>query len=165
MTESCCLQALWPVCHFNYSWQADSIAINIHLTPSHHKISRPASLGSPTLYWADKQMLKVIFQKYWCYINWDTAHFFLFRHEPQIFTKELHVLEKHLFLWGVFLHLAVRGIIPQESLFHQWTTQACGGPNKHLAEFLLFCDFKETDSPFLPASSLLTYLLLAYIFA
>lgn len=44
VTGNCCLRALWPLCHFNYLWQADSIAINIHLTLSHHTKSCPASL-------------------------------------------------------------------------------------------------------------------------
>lgn len=34
VAEDCCLRAPWPVCHFHYLWQADSIAINIHLLPS-----------------------------------------------------------------------------------------------------------------------------------
>lgn len=46
MHGDCCLWALWPVCHFNYLWKADSRAINIHLSLSHHTISCPASAAS-----------------------------------------------------------------------------------------------------------------------
>lgn len=46
MHGDCCLWALWPVCHFNYLWQADSRAININLSLSHHTISCPASAAS-----------------------------------------------------------------------------------------------------------------------
>lgn len=43
VTGNCCLQALRPLCHFNYLWRPDSKAINNNLSLSHHTKSCPAS--------------------------------------------------------------------------------------------------------------------------
>lgn len=87
VAEDCSLQAPWPVCHFHYLWQADSIAINIHLllsqldallhissTTHQHCAGLPEVKKAPNYNcrWSNYAYYTAVcsFQKYFVFLPW-----------------------------------------------------------------------------------------------